>query len=326
MKQSFISKLSLLLACLFVFSLAALPAAADSQIILTIDNRGGDDNPFIRFFIKKEFCGTGGPFTVNMDIKVTDFRRFAGIDTYSFFVHLMHEQTDHKMASIYSEKKNIDWTNVNFKINNVDKTVIDGALREYCLIDIGIVYAKAVMYIRNFKITNAAGAVVYSIDTDPDLDGLSDLRNIGEKNPEPVLVNAAFGSQGTAKFPIVKGNVTTTTTKGAVYEEDTTTKPKTTTTKKADSTQPPGGGVTEEQTTTNGETDTTDEDTTEETLETTEASGQTETTDTKDDEAGPVKVRKIAWCRLILLIAGIVVVVAGGGAAAFILYKKRRKV
>lgn len=326
MKQSFISKLSLLLACLFVFSLAALPAAADSQIILTIDNRGGDDNPFIRFFIKKEFCGTGGPFTVNMDIKVTDFRRFAGIDTYGFFVHLMHEQTDHKMASIYSEKKNIDWTNVNFKINNVDKTVIDGALREYCLIDIGIVYAKAVMYIRNFKITNAAGAVVYSIDTDPDLDGLSDLRNIGEKNPEPVLVNAAFENQGTAKFPIVKGSVTTTSTKGAVYEEDTTTKPKTTTTKKADSTQPPGGGVTEEQTTTNGETDTTDEDTTEETLETTEASGQTETTDTKDDEAGAVKVRKIAWGRLILLIAGIVVVVAGGGAAAFILYKKRRKV
>ena len=326
MKQFFIATLPLLLACLFVFSLAALPAAADSQIILTIDNRGGHDNPFIRFFIKKEFCGTGGPFTVNMDIKVTDFRRFAGIDTYGFFVHLMHEQTDHKMASIYSEKKNIDWTNVNFKINNVDKTVIDGALREYCLIDVGIVYAKAVMYIRNFKITNAAGAVVYSIDTDPDLDGLSDLRNIGEKNPEPVLVNAAFGSQGTAKFPIVKGNVTTTTTKGAVYEEDTTTKPKTTTTKKADSTQPPGGGVTEEQTTTNGETDTTDEDTTEETLETTEASGQTETTDTKDDEAGPVKVRKIAWGRLILLIAGIVVVVAGGGAAAFILYKKRRKV
>ena len=153
MKQSFISKLSLLLACLFVFSLAALPAAADSQIILTIDNRGGDDNPFIRFFIKKEFCGTGGPFTVNMDIKVTDFRRFAGTDTYGFLYTLCMSRPITKWQ-VYSEKKNIDWTNVNFKINNVDKTVIDGALREYCLIDIGIVYAKAVMYIRNFKITN----------------------------------------------------------------------------------------------------------------------------------------------------------------------------
>lgn len=319
MKRGIISKLSLLLACLLVFSFASVPVFASTPKILTIDNTGGDDNPFIRFFINKKICGTGGPFTVSMDLKVENFRRFAGKDNYSAFVHLMHQDTDHKMASKFSVQKNIDWTNVKFNINNINYTIIDGAIREYCLIDVGIIYAKAILYVRNFKITNAAGKVVYSIDTDPDLDGLKDLRDIGEKNPEPILLNASFGQSGSAKYPILSDtNTTTATTKGVVYEEDvTTTKKQTDTTKKADSTTATTQ-KTQEQTTQTVET--TIEDTTEDNAQTTYPTEQTVTT---TGEAKTVVVRKIAWGRIILLIAGILVVLAAG-VTGFVLYKKRK--
>ncbi len=318
---SLLLTMSVLLGC-FAFSFAAQAAGA-GQTVITIDNSNGDDNPFIRFFPNKEKCGTGGPFTFTVDVKIEGYTRLPGhTNDNSVFINLMHQDTEHKMTALKAWKSNINWTTFSYQFNNISATLIDGSMREYALIDIGVIYAKAKVSLRNFKITNKAGNVVYSIDTDPDLEGISDLRDIGSNNPEPFLLNCAFGNSGTAKYPITvssSGGKTTTTAGGPVYEDDETTTSKTTTTTAPKNTD----------NTTQG-TDSTDitEDTTGETGETDVSGSETEPTTMtsmtdNDDTDSPNLVKKINWPAVIALIVGVVVLLAGAGAAFIVLRKKR---
>lgn len=321
---SLLLAMSVLLGC-FAFSFA-VQAAGAGQRVISIDNKGGDDNPFIRFFPNKEKCGTGGPFTFSVDVKIEGYARLPGhTNDNSVFINLMHQDTEHKMTSLKSWKSNIDWTTFSYQFNNISATLIDGSMREYALIDIGVIYAKAKVSIRNFKITNKAGNVVYSIDTDPDLEGISDLRDIGSNNPEPFLLNCAFENSGTAKYPITvssSGGKTTTTAGGPVYEDETTTSKTTTTTspKNTDNTTQ--------------DSDSTDitEDTTGETGESTDISGNeteptgsmTSMTESDSDETDtPKYVKKINWPAVIALIVGVIVLLAGAGAAFIVLRKKK---
>ena len=69
--------------------MGVLPGSAASGTTITIDNTGGDDNPFIRLFPNKQICGSGGPFTFSFDLKIENYRRMSG-QNGSVFVHLMH--------------------------------------------------------------------------------------------------------------------------------------------------------------------------------------------------------------------------------------------
>ena len=302
--------------------MGVLPGSAAAGTMITIDNTGGDDNPFIRLFPNTQICGSGGPFTFSFDLKIENYRRMSG-QNGSVFVHLMHgTDTDSKNTSIAYWQKNTDgWTHFEHSFSDVKYTLIEGKPEQYALINIGLYYVKAKVSIKNFKITNAAGTVVYSFDTDPDLQGLDDLRNIAEKNPEPFLMACSFGESGTVTYPISNDSSsdTTTTTKKPQYEDDTTTttskspayEDDTTTTSAPDA----DGSTTSSNadgSTTSGSVTTTSKGAT-----TTTKSGvttQPASNDAEDNGGFPV------WAIVLI----VVVVLAAGGAVAFVLIRRKK--
>ena len=302
--------------------MGVLPGSAAAGTTITIDNTGGDDNPFIRLFPNKQICGSGGPFTFSFDLKIENYRRMSG-QNGSVFVHLMHgTDTDSKNTSIAYWQKNTDgWTHFEYSFSDVKYTLIEGKPEPYALINIGLYYVKAKVSIKNFQIANAAGTVVYSFDTDPDLNGLDDLRNIAEKNPEPFLMACSFGESGNASYPISADgdSDTTTTTKKPQYEDDTTTttskspayEDDTTTTSAPDA----DGSTTSSNadgSTTSGSATTTSKGAT-----TTTKSGvttQPASNDAEDNGGFPV------W----VIVLSVVVVLAAGGAVAFVLIRRKK--
>ena len=304
--------------------MGVLPGSAAAGTTITIDNTGGDVNPFIRLFPSNKFCGSGGPFTFSFDLKIENYRRMSG-QNGSVFVHLLHADTGNANTSIgYWQSNTLDangnpaWVHFEYSFSDIKATLIDGTFQPYALINIGLYYVKAKVSIKNFQIVNAAGTVVYSFDTDPDLQGLDDLRNIADKNPEPNLMACSFGESGNASYPISAdgGSDTTTTTKRAQYEDDTTTttskspayEDDTTTTSSNEDGSTTSGSVT---TTSKGATTTTKGATT-----TTKSGVATQPASNDAEESGGFPV----WAIVLI----VVVVLAAGGAAAFILIRRKK--
>lgn len=302
--------------------MGVLPGSAAAGTTITIDNTGGDDNPFIRLFPNTQICGSGGPFTFSFDLKIENYRRMSG-QNGSVFVHLMHgTDTNSQNTSIAYWQKNTDgWTHFEYSFSDVTYTLINGAPEKYALINIGLYYVKAKVSIKNFQITNAAGTVVYSFDTDPDLNGLDDLRNIAEKNPEPFLMACSFGESGNASYPISAdgGSDTTTTTKKPQYEDDTTTttskspnyEDDTTTTSAPDA----DGSTTSSNadgSTTSGSVTTTSKGAT----TTTKSGATTQPASNGAEDNGGFPV----WAIVLI----VVVVLAAGGAVAFVLIRRKK--
>ena len=186
-------------ACVF----GSISVQAAQQVTVAVDNTGGDENPFMRIFPNNKICGSGGPFRVSMEIRVEKWRRMSGhTNDGDVFVNALFGDTQGCQKHFSG---NCDWTPVHFSFSNITKVMIPGSgLCDYGLIDIGAYYVKAVVSVRDFKITDRAGNVVYSFDTDPDLLQVEDLRDIGEVNPEPMVLNAAFGQSGAANYPVTR--------------------------------------------------------------------------------------------------------------------------
>ena len=74
--------LSLLLCLTLVFACLCgsfvTQAAEKEYVTLGIDNTAGDSNPFYRLVLHKQLFGSGGPFTVSMEIKLENWRRISG--------------------------------------------------------------------------------------------------------------------------------------------------------------------------------------------------------------------------------------------------------
>lgn len=301
--------------------MGVLPGSAASGTTITIDNTGGDVNPFIRLFPNNKICGSGGPFTFSFDLKIENYRRMSG-QNGSVFVHLQHADTNNVNTSIaywqgntLDESGNPAWVHFDYNFSDIKVTLIDGEFRPYALINIGLYYVKAKVSIKNFQITNAAGTVVYSFDTDPDLNGLDDLRNIADRNPEPMLVATSFGESGNASYPISAdgGSDTTTTTKKPQYEDDTTT------TQAPDNTtvsSEPDGTTTSSNadgSTTSSKATTA---TTKSGVATTTKNGTTQPASNGAEESGGFPV----WAIVLIVVA----VLAAGGVAAFVLIRRRQ--
>ncbi len=336
-----------LLCLVLLFSCGlGVSAVSEEHTVITLDNTspGTDVNPVIRFFLSREMgFGSGGPFTVKFEWKIDNFKRMNTSDKPWAFVHFLAldsmtsadegfvKTETSKGTDGWIEAKGLDGKNITFE--NVRGINIAGNIQPYAILEIGLYMAKGTLSIRNFRVENAAGKVVYSLDDDQDVNelmkyaekeglGRCSLKDIGQINTEPAVLATGFGDN-TATVTVSKSTdevVTTSTTAGLVFEDDPTTQ-----TPSSQTAAPP---VTEEPTTageTTGTTDTTD--TTNTTDSTTDTGGSTDTTQattarsTAADPAGVVNGDEpedkggLPVGAIIAIVAAAVVVIAAGVVA-----------
>ena len=200
--------LAILLAAMLVcvgFAGTSVTAESAGKQLTVVPNT--DVQPFIRQFLPKSLFGSGGPFTINMQVKIDNFKK-THVDGL-IFVNIWDDRVEGKTVNGYfNYDESTDWIDVKMTdvvesygiglkagdpitFDNVKGMWINGKLEEYILCDMGMLYAQGTVTFRNFEVTNAAGEVVYSWATDPDLEGISNVSEI--ENPQPMIMKASFG-------------------------------------------------------------------------------------------------------------------------------------
>ncbi len=200
--------LAILLAAMLVcvgFAGTSVSAESTGKQLTVVPNT--DVQPFIRQLLPKSLFGSGGPFTINMQVKIDNFKK-THVDGL-IFVNIWDDRVEGKTVNGYfNYTQSTDWIDVKMTdivetygiglkagdpitFDNVKGMWINGKLEEYILCDMGMLYAQGTVTFRNFEVTNAAGEVVYSWATEPDLEGISNLSEI--ENPQPIITKASFG-------------------------------------------------------------------------------------------------------------------------------------
>ena len=184
---------------------SSVSAASAGKQITIIPN--SDVQPFIRQYLPKSLFGSGGPFTISMQVKIEDFKKtkVGGL----VLVDIWDGRVESKGSiGLFNYTKSTDWIDVKMTsivethniglkegdpitFDNVKGIWLNGALQDYYLLDMGMLWATGTVTFRNFEVKNAAGEVVYSWAEDEDLQGVKDLTEI--ENPEPMIVRASFG-------------------------------------------------------------------------------------------------------------------------------------
>lgn len=216
-------------AVLMAFSVMGFSAAAEDHIVIAIHNNGAEvhDNPIIRTFLPKDIFGSGGPFTVKAEYKVENLKKQSAkndpimlFDIYTKESMGANKTQDQRQITIKEDtngwqelKANEGKASGNYvTFNNVDRLPMGSDMPEYYLLNFALCRAKGDLYVRNLRIENAAGQVVYSWDTDEDLNALlegkdkADLNDIGQINPEAMNVATGFGSGPAAQFTVSRGD------------------------------------------------------------------------------------------------------------------------
>lgn len=232
--KSVLKKLSiLLLLSAIMLSTSLLPVfAVETKVIKITTNT--DINPFIRFIAQKKTFDSGGPFTVHFDIKIENYKRMT--KDGAIFINLHDNKSGSNNWLPITQKvwkantdgwvedvKKDDDTYITF--DNVGMgAIFDGVVQEYFHINFGAIYAEAILYVKNFKIRDSSGNVRYSFDTDPDLQGITDLKQINSE--EPVIFGLTFGD-GTGTFNVMSEEESNTssssTSSGPIMEDPTNT-------------------------------------------------------------------------------------------------------
>ena len=189
-------------------SLLAPSAAAASTPVVIL--RATDAiNPILDIYLYRERYGTGGPFTVEFEWKCTLQR---GLDatkqnTPSCFVGTegYDENAERQPSVDIKMYKTTDWNKQSFQFNNVGFCYEAGnVMAANNRVRFGMWYFKGELCIKNLKITNAAGEVMYDMNADPDIlqliaqmeaDNLTetDLGNLAAINRECAFAPAKFG-------------------------------------------------------------------------------------------------------------------------------------
>lgn len=211
--------------------MSSLPAAATETKVIRITTNT-DINPFIRYFATKKVYETGGPFTVRFDVKIENFKRTKPEGMVFINLHSKEGGTL-PVTQIYwktntdgwvVDAKKTDGTYITF--SNVTKgAIFDGVIQEYYHINFGVMYANATVYFRNFRVYDASNNLRYSFDTDPDLQGITNMKDI--TSPEPVVMALTFGD-GTGVFDVLNEEQTASSTSssassGPIIEDPTPT-------------------------------------------------------------------------------------------------------
>lgn len=340
--KRFLSLMSVMVVVLS-FSVMGFSAAADEPIVIAIHNTDAkDDNPLIRVFMPKSTFGSGGPFTIKLEYKLENFGRINSKEDpiLLFDIYTLQSMGNDKTQEArqfkvtensngWQELKanqpntNKDWITV----ENVTRLPMGSDMPEHWILNMGLCWAKGDVYFRNFRIENAAGEVVYSWDTDPDLIDLlgnnetASLRDIGDINPQPVVLNVKFGEGDAALYTVSRGDADTgpEPTEAPVYENptgggsDSTTAPP-----DNNGTQPTAGGDTSGETTdpsdssADGTTtgDSSDVDTTDPDASGDTPAGMTTVPNTSDGGEGEEGGGLSAGWIVLIVVGGVIVVAA----------------
>lgn len=226
------------LALVFIMGLTLIPslalmASAESEIPVLTLKATSAINPILDFSADKETFGTGGPFTVSLEWS-SNVKPMATDQDCHCFVGVTGYDEKGKDQSYSAERLNgkQDWTKISFTFGNVGFTYGAGnAINPGNIVRFGMWYAKGEMSIRNFVIKNAAGKVVYDMNTDPDIQKLmkqmrsdkvteTDLSNLASINSTCYFVAAQFGSGNyEASLSIAsKTEIPTTPPTGPIFE------------------------------------------------------------------------------------------------------------
>ena len=218
-------------------SLLAPSAAAASTPVVIL--RATDAiNPILDIYLYQEKYGTGGPFTVEFEWKCTLQRGldatkqntpscFVGVEGYDDTAE-RQPSTDIKMYAT------TDWNRQSFQFNNVGFCYEAGnVMAKNNRVRFGMWYFKGEMCIKNLKITNAAGQVMYDMNADPDIQQLiaqmeadnlteTDLGNLAAINKTCAFAAAKFGEGSYTAHISLESNSTSTPTEpsGPIIETE----------------------------------------------------------------------------------------------------------
>ncbi len=200
--------LAILLATMLVcaaFAGTSVSAASTGKQITVIPNT--DEQPFIRQFLPKSLFGSGGPFTIHVQVKIEDFKK-TKIDGKVFANIWDGRVESESVVRLAAYTKNTDWIDVTLTdvceqynagmkagdpitFENVKGIWLNGKLQDYILFDMGMLWSTGKATFRNFEVTNAAGEVVYSWATEEDLQGVENVMDI--ENPQTLIMKGSFG-------------------------------------------------------------------------------------------------------------------------------------
>ena len=232
--KKILSLLSVVTLLVSFFSFGLQAAAANDSVVLTLVSNS-DINPLIRFYAMKENgFDKGGPFKVEFEWKA-DIKRMSAKEGMNCFAGIYEMNNDDAKTPNTSIKESTNgWVAASFSFINVKGCLDLGAMMPYGVVNIGMWYAKGSLSIRNFRITNKAGKVMYSLNDDPDVKALikkskdenlskCSLKDIGLINPTPLILSATFGDDSYDVLVTTEnGPVATTTTKHNIVIDDTT--------------------------------------------------------------------------------------------------------
>lgn len=223
-------------------SLLAPSAAAASTPVVIL--RATDAiNPILDIYVYRDRYGTGGPFTVEFEWKCTLQR---GLDatkqnTPSCFVGTegYDENAERQPATDIKMYATTDWNKQSFTFNNVGFCYEAGnVMAANNRVRFGMWYFKGELCIKNLKITNAAGEVMYDMNADPDIlqliaqmeaDNLTetDLGNLAAINKTCAFAAAKFGEGSYTAHISLESNSGSTPTEpsGPIIEDPSVTTP-----------------------------------------------------------------------------------------------------
>lgn len=376
---SLLAAITLLATLLSAYGFSA-SAEAKEHIVVTIDNatqRTAAENPLIQIYTKKAkgFKDGTGPYTVRFEWKVEIGRVLDPNDNCSALVNFLSLESPSTntdgMSKEEKEKVEAQWSpfgqvsinkSTNGWVDVIAKNgkyielpeftgVMDGKLEKYGLLRIGLYNCKGTLAIRNFRILNKSGQVIYSLDADPDVNKLLQdaqskgqenclLSDIGAVNPTPDILFTGFGQHHTAKCYVSKASSddvqTPATTKGGPVFEEPTAAPKTTAPVKTPTAGPKTTAGKGTPTATKGTTVTGGTVVTVTETEDTQST-ETETTAVSDETAAATTAVPVgggttapteqtggglpAWAIVLIVLGGIVVV--GGGVLLYLYLAKK---
>ena len=230
MKKVIAKLLCVALVMVIGFGMVSLlaPSAAAASTPVVILRATDAINPILDIYLYKEQYGTGGPFTVEFEWKCTLQR---GLDatkqnTPSCFVGVegYDETAERQPSTDIKMYATTDWNKQSFSFNNVGFCYEAGnVMATNNRVRFGMWYFKGEMCIKNLKITNAAGQVMYDMNADPDIQQLiaqmeadnlteTDLGNLAAINKTCAFAAAKFGEGSyTAHISLESGSTSTPT-------------------------------------------------------------------------------------------------------------------
>lgn len=173
MKTTYRLFLSLLILSILIGLLPAMQSGIDASAspALVLSSTTAV-NPILDHVLDYDTFGSGGPFTVSFEWKAFAIKDNdpSDRDAGHAFVRVIgtvngsttQEQADPQLTI----KGNTDWTSVSFTFQNVGIYSVTGENIPGNILRFGMWKAKGELSVRNLRITDASGAVRYSLNTD----------------------------------------------------------------------------------------------------------------------------------------------------------------